>query len=62
MTSSKIGGSGSENLYLYIYVIGVFLGTLIRMIVFIIPIGIVHRLEGILLPDNVTIDNSQRFE
>lgn len=62
MRSSKIGGSGSENPYLYIYIIGLFLGTLIRIIAFIIPIGVVHRLEELLLPDDITTNDSQQFE
>lgn len=56
MTTSKIGGSGSESPYFRLYVIGLILGTLIRIAAFLAPIGVVRRLEETLLPDSETTD------
>lgn len=54
MATRKIGGSGSETPYFHLYVLGLVLGTLIRIVVFITPIGVVRRLEEALLPDDMT--------
>ncbi|MFQ3474878.1 hypothetical protein HKK80_01280 [Halonotius sp. F2-221B] len=56
MTTSKIGGSGSESPYFRLYVVGLILGTLIRIVAFFAPIGIVRRLEETLLPDGTATD------
>jgi len=57
MTTNKIGGSGSENPYFRLYVIGLILGTLIRIVAFFAPIGVVRRLEEMLLPDGTATDD-----
>ena len=60
MATSKIGGSGSEKPYFHLYVLGLVLGTLIRIIAFIAPIGVVRRLEELLLPDDITANDIQQ--
>ena len=57
MTTSKIGGSGSEAPYFRLYVVGLILGTLIRIVAFLAPIGVVRRLEETLLPDGKATDD-----
>ena len=56
MTTSKIGGSESENTYFGLYAGGLVLGTLIRIAAFLAPVGIVRRLEETLLPDSTATD------
>jgi hypothetical protein len=62
MTTSKIGGSGSEAPYFPLYVVGLILGTLIRIVAFLVPIGVVRQLEDTLLPDGTATDDVHRSQ
>jgi hypothetical protein len=57
MMTSKIGGDKSEAPYFRLYVVGLILGTLIRIVAYLAPIGVVHRLEKTLLPDGTATDD-----
>lgn len=60
MTTSKIGGSKTKNKYFRLYLFGLVLGSLIRIVAFLAPVGAVRRLENSLLPDDTETTDSQR--
>lgn len=62
MSMNKIGGSESEPSYSSLYIIGLIIGTAIRVVLFIIPIGIARRLEEILLPDDPATDDDNQSQ
>ncbi|MDY7081702.1 MAG: hypothetical protein SXQ77_04675 [Halobacteria archaeon] len=46
----KIGGEKSAIRYLVIYVIGIMIGSIARMVMFVFPTTVVNYLERTLLP------------
>jgi hypothetical protein len=60
MAISNIGGNESESSFFYYYLIGLLLGTIIRIAVFLAPIRVVRRLEETLLPDGTATDDYSR--
>jgi hypothetical protein len=51
MTSNLVGGGESNIRYFALYVFGVILGSLIRIIAFVFPSRIVRKLEDLLVGD-----------
>jgi hypothetical protein len=51
MTSSLVGGNESNIRYFGLYVVGVILGSLIRITAFVFPGRIVDKLEDLLVGD-----------
>lgn len=62
MSMNKIGGSESDPWCSSLYIIGLIIGTAIRVVLFIIPIGIARRLEKILLPDDPATDDDNQSQ
>jgi hypothetical protein len=51
MTSTLVGGDESNVRYLGLYIGGVLFGSLIRIVAFVFPGHIVHKLEELLVGD-----------
>jgi len=51
MTAHRIGGDESNSRYLGLFLFGVLLGSVIRIVAFVFPNRIVRRLENTLLGD-----------
>jgi hypothetical protein len=51
MPSNIVGGDESNIRYFGLYVVGVFLGSLIRIVAYAFPSRIVHKLEELLVGD-----------
>jgi hypothetical protein len=50
MTANRIGGDDSDVRYLLLYLLGVVLGSGIRLVAFLFPTSVVRTLEDALLP------------
>jgi hypothetical protein len=59
MSPNKIGGNRSKKPYFRLYVLGLAIGTLIRIVASVVPVRLFRRLEELLLPDDVTAGDSQ---
>jgi len=51
MTANRVGGTQSNYRYFALYLLAVFLGSMIRVVAFVFPAGIVHKLEATLVGD-----------
>jgi hypothetical protein len=51
MTASRVGGNESDIWYFALFVFGVALGSLIRVVAYVFPNRTVHKLEDILIGD-----------
>lgn len=51
MTASRIGGGESHTRYFVLFVFGVGLGSLIRVVAYVFPNRVVHKLEDVLIGD-----------
>lgn len=51
MTANRVGGTESDPRYAAIFVVGVLLGSMIRLVAYLFPERIVATLEDLLLGD-----------
>jgi hypothetical protein len=52
MSRTEIGGDLSNREFARLFLAGVLLGSAIRLVAFLFPVGVVRQLEAWLLPDS----------